>query len=911
MKKLIVLTILSLLLTKNSWAKHEKGGYITYQYIGPATDTTQSIYKITVTVFFSCSVSGPKDLTLSIYDAKQLSSTYTYLFTGQDHENETIKTTYSPCVDNPPSVDENGICYRIDTYTKQVTLPNNPNGYIIGVITAGIGPPGHRVNGIVNIYDQGGCPCTGDKEELQCYSSCGTELALWAKIPGVIGGLDYHKNSTPTFQFKDTVLICYGQKFEYQFDAIDTLDHDSISYSFGPAQDGAIITSPPYPSVIYASGYSGTSPLGSKVTINPSTGLISGIAPTTTGQYIVDVFAIEWRNGVVLDSLKKELQVNVNNCNLLSANLNQVYRNCDSLILSFQNQSTASNINQYIWTFGDTASGLADTSTSPTVTHKYTKPGDYTLSLYVSDTVNGCNNTATAQVKVYPGFKPKFTYTGSCYLTPFNFMDVSTTNSLDSITSWNWNFGDPTFSNNTATTSTTSHTYSKPDTLSAILQVTSYQGCSGSDTLPVYVTDKPYIFQPFTDTLICDIDTLPLLVKTSAPKFNWTRTADMIYPDSINPLVHPSDTTIYTFTAYQNGCQASVYDTVNVLKFISVKFDPDTMHACKTDNVLLNPVTQALSFLWRESDGLNTLNSYSIKNPTALPINNATTYYVAANLGHCADSSKVTVYVSPYPKVAIVQPATDTATICYGDSIKLNATKTGAYIAWSPINGLSNSNTTSLYAKPDSTTTYVVSVRDTFYCAKSVTDTVTINVVPPFSVNAGDDTSVVVTEKLPLYAHIAETSFPFSVSYQWSPATYLDNIYAQNPLLTPDIIYKDNITYTVTATTTDAAHCKGTGSLKVTFYTTKPNIFVPTVFTPNGTDYRTLLPICVGISQFNYFRVFNRDGQQVYSTNQIGKGWNGQYNGMLADVGTYVFEVSGIDYNGNPIYHKGTLVLLR
>ncbi len=900
MKKFLVLTILFLFLAKNSWAKHEEGGWVLYEYVGPGTATNTSVYKLTVTVFYSCVTSGPRGVTIGIYDSKTGSQAFSKNLSQSSSEVSVSKTTFSPCLSHPYPF----ICYLIDTYTETVTLDDNANGYLIGVITNG-----HRVSDIVNIYNAG---CTDCNQRTQtCYSSCATGLAMTAQIPGKINNVDYHKNTSPSFLFEDTVVICYGQRFDYQFKAIDSVDHDSLSYSFGPIEDGAHVTVPPFPVVTYASGYSVAKPLGANVSINDTTGLISGIAPIETGLYVVDVYVKEWRQGVLLDSIKKELQIAVNDCSLLSASLNQVYRNCDSFTLSFRNESMSTNINKYVWTFGDTLGGIIDSSYSPEVIHKYNKPGDYKLTLYVADTINGCNNTATAQVKVYPGFKPKFTYTGSCYLTSFNFTDASTSNTQDSIIAWNWNFADPTLSNNTATTPTATHTYSKPDTLSAILQATSYQGCSGSDTLPVYVTDKPYIFQPFTDTLICDIDTLPLLIKTSAPKFSWTRTADMLNPDSLNPLVHPSDTTIYTFTAYQNGCQATVYDTVNVLKFIKVRFYPDTMHACKTDSVLLNPVTQALSFLWRTSDGLNSLSSYSIKNPTALPINNVTTYYVTANLGHCADSTKVTLYVSPYPQVAIIQPSADTVTICYSDSVKLNATKKGAYITWSPTNGLRNTTATSLYAKPDSTTTYFASVKDTFYCAKSVTDSVTINVVPPFSINAGNDTSVVVTEKLPLFAHITDTSFPFKVSYQWSPATYLDNINSPNPLLTPDIIYQDTIRYTVTATTTDAVHCKGMGSLKVTFYTTKPDIFVPTVFTPNGTDYRTLLPICVGISKFNYFRIFNRDGQMVYSTNQMGNGWNGQYKGMLADVGTYVFEVQGIDYTNTPVYHKGTLVLLR
>ena len=892
MKKILLLVIAVFFIFTQSWAKHEKGGYISYQYLGKAADTTKSIYKVTIYVYYSCTVNGPRGITLSIYDASSGNRTYTSNINNAESETEVDKTTYSPCLSNPPP-----ICYLVDVYTQTVTLPNDANGYIIGVTTSG-----HRVGGIVNVYDAG---CTDCNQPTQnCYSSCATSLAMWAQIPGKINGVDYHTNSSPTFLFKDTAVICHGEYFEYPFQGIDNIDNDSLSYSFGPGQDGAKVTIPPFPSVTYATGYSSNTPLGNSVTINPATGLISGIAPTTTGEFIIDVFVKEWRNGVLLDSVKKELQIDVNDCSLLSANLQQVYVNCDSLTLTFQNESTASNINQYIWTFGDTAS-TSNTGTTPIATHTYSKAGDYTLSLYVADTVNGCNNSTTAKVKVYPGFTPNFKVKGSCYQTPIQFAD-STYAKYGVINSWNWNFGDPNSASNTATTDTTSHLYGQPQTATVILQVGSSVGCSGSDTQQVVINNKPYIFLPFTDTLICSIDTLPLIAQTNATSYKWSPTTNMLDTTSLTPIVHNlNDTTIYTFTAYQNGCVGSVNDTVNVLKFISVNFSPDTLHVCKTDSTILNPISQALSYLWSEDDNRMTLNSDSVKNPKASPLNTITTYRVTANLGHCQDSAKLKVYASPYPKVNITGPYPDT-TICYGDSVFIRATKTGTYTKWSPTKGLSDSTLLSPVAKPDTTTTYTLSVTDTFYCPKPVSENVLINVVPPFSLTAGNDTAVILGEPLKMYASIIDTSFKYSVSYLWSPVTYLDYPDTADPTITGKLPAQQIIPYTITATTQQG--CKGTGHVTVYFYSTRPDIFIPTVFTPT---VNSLIAVPVGIANFEYFRVYDRYGQLVFATNNPKRGWDGTFNGVKMDVGTYVFDARGIDYLGMPVTKKGTVVLLR
>ena len=95
-------------------------------------------------------------------------------------------------------------------------------------------------------------------------------------------------------------------------------------------------------------------------------------------------------------------------------------------------------------------------------------------------------------------------------------------------------------------------------------------------------------------------------------------------------------------------------------------------------------------------------------------------------------------------------------------------------------------------------------------------------------------------------------------------------------------------------------------------FKTGPDIFVPSAFTPNGDGRNDVLkPIPVGIKTFDYFKVFNRWGQLVYVTGEVGKGWDGNVNGTRQQSGTYVYVTQGIDYTGKIIFRKGTVVLIR
>ncbi len=90
------------------------------------------------------------------------------------------------------------------------------------------------------------------------------------------------------------------------------------------------------------------------------------------------------------------------------------------------------------------------------------------------------------------------------------------------------------------------------------------------------------------------------------------------------------------------------------------------------------------------------------------------------------------------------------------------------------------------------------------------------------------------------------------------------------------------------------------------------DILVPNGFTPNNDGLNDVLrPLTLGIRDFHYFRVFNRWGQTVFVTRDPGQGWNGQVAGQDQELSTYIWEAEGVDFNGNLIRRKGTVVLIK
>ncbi len=144
--------------------------------------------------------------------------------------------------------------------------------------------------------------------------------------------------------------------------------------------------------------------------------------------------------------------------------------------------------------------------------------------------------------------------------------------------------------------------------------------------------------------------------------------------------------------------------------------------------------------------------------------------------------------------------------------------------------------------------------------------------------------------------------------YSWSPSIGLSNPSISDPVVTAGAI-GDIVLYKVTAST--IAGCKGEGYVTVKVYK-GPDIYIPSGFTPNNDGKNDKFkPFPVGIKQINYFKVFNRWGQLLFSTSTLNDGWDGKYAGVEQSSGVYVWMVQGVTEDDKVITKKGTVALIR
>ncbi|MEO6733793.1 MAG: PKD domain-containing protein [Ferruginibacter sp.] len=744
----------------NAFSAHIKGGFFTYEYLGPGINNpTYLRYKISLTMYMSCNpspgqLSNPINFTIFQGNSSVLVDSPTVSITRQYN---LVKTTDEPCISgNQASCYYTIVEYVLDNYE----LPASVLGYTISYQRC------CRIAGMDNLVNSGGAGNT--------YS---------ITIPGTNSPVaNANKNSSPTFPVNDTAVVCGGSFFTYPFTATDK-DGDVLSYSLCSAYDGGSAampspnpaTAPPYGLVNYASPYLGVQPMGPGVTINSNTGLISGIAPipnTFGGEFVVTVCITETRAGMVVAETRKELHIQVKDCDPVQAKLAPKGVTCDGFTVNFSNATTNPSGTIYAWEFGDTLSGINNNSSLPDAVHVYTDTGVYKVKLTVS--IGGlCTSSDTLLVRVYPGFFPDFTTVGPvCKGVPVNFND-NTTTQFGVTTGWRWNFGNLSATNDSSRLKNPSYAYTNAGTYNVQLIVGNTYGCIDTIIKPVIIPDNPILQLLSKDTSYCGADTL-LLAASGQGNFTWTPGTNIINANTATPLVYPTVPTLYKVTLNQLGCISTDSVRVTPKTDLTNSITASTSSICEEDTLTLTGNSNYTNVSWNWGPAAMTQSPLS-KVTKAFP-NTTMNFVLTTRLGkNCISTATRMINVKP---LAIADAGPDKA-ICAGQTSTSLTASGGSTYQWTPSAGLSNPNIANPIASPAVTTTYRVLVGVTG-CTKTRSDTAQVLVRALPSITVTNDTLICSIDTLQLTAI-------GSGSFVWTPNINISSLSTATPLVSPDL----------------------------------------------------------------------------------------------------------------------------
>ncbi len=180
-------------------------------------------------------------------------------------------------------------------------------------------------------------------------------------------------------------------------------------------------------------------------------------------------------------------------------------------------------------------------------------------------------------------------------------------------------------------------------------------------------------------------------------------------------------------------------------------------------------------------------------------------------------------------------------------------------------------------------------------CVSTIDKTVFINSI---TADAGSDTLV-----------IPNTPFQLNGSggtiYEWTPATGLNDTQIANP----SGAVGDDITYHLTVKSIEG--CTDTSSVHITVFKGSA-VYVPNAFTPNNDGLNDVIkPTLIGIKKLDYFTIYDRWGQKVFTTTDMTKGWDGFLKNGEVKAGAYVWILRAEDVVGKVYKLKEAVILIK
>jgi len=138
---------------------------------------------------------------------------------------------------------------------------------------------------------------------------------------------------------------------------------------------------------------------------------------------------------------------------------------------------------------------------------------------------------------------------------------------------------------------------------------------------------------------------------------------------------------------------------------------------------------------------------------------------------------------------------------------------------------------------------------------------------------------------------------------------FVDDVQFVESNASGQICYK--IQATITMAYPELEREQVTSSSNIVCISQPARISVPNAFAPEGIN-NVFIPYVLNVdASFYKMVVFNRWGGVVFETNNPSEGWDGTYQGRIAQEGVYMYNFSYAGIDGNEKQKKGSVVLLR
>lgn len=459
-------------------ANHIIGGEINYEFVGfkggrVGSDTL--VYRVVLVLVRDCNGGAPFDrsVPIAIYlgnNTRPLRN----LRISSPKINAVPPDQSNPCLIVPP-----GFCEEEAVYSDLLELVRSDQTYTLTYQLC------CRNSAINNIPNSGG--------------TLGITLTV-----DISPEAQRNLNSSPKFTAAPRSELCVGVSSAVQLQVTDK-DGDRLTYHLcAPLLGGGPLggnqndmhlassaqgikpdpaTPGPYEELPFSPTFSFNRPLGNvgTLSIDSTSGILRSL-PRALGKYTIGVCVKEYRNGVLIGMIRRDIQIKVSNCNFTidavvksdsSDGQGSFWiKSCNKPNLSFSNSSTGlDKVFAYRWEFN--INGKTEVRDTKDASFDFGAPGNY-AGFMILNPGTVCTDTARVLAQVFPSVKAQFdVISPGCDIAPIQFNNTSQLNQGAAYRSVEWNFGD----NMKATEISPRHNYALAGTYLVSLAILTNTGC--------------------------------------------------------------------------------------------------------------------------------------------------------------------------------------------------------------------------------------------------------------------------------------------------------------------------------------------------------------------------------------------------------------------------------------------------
>ncbi|MCC6700738.1 MAG: gliding motility-associated C-terminal domain-containing protein, partial [Fluviicola sp.] len=192
---------------------------------------------------------------------------------------------------------------------------------------------------------------------------------------------------------------------------------------------------------------------------------------------------------------------------------------------------------------------------------------------------------------------------------------------------------------------------------------------------------------------------------------------------------------------------------------------------------------------------------------------------------------------------------------------------------------------------------YDVTVTDDNGCTASAS--FVVNQIGSLSVTV-NPTSAVINE-----GDTVQLNASGGLTYLWEPSAGLSCTTCPDPIASPST----STIYQVTVT--DASGCSGVETVSIVVNPNCGEIFIPSIFSPNGDNNNDALCAMGNCFAEVTFTIYNRWGEKVFETDDLSVCWDATYKNKPVNADVFVYKLVGKLLNGTSVDASGNIQVVR